>query len=304
MILNFSKGFLIGIANIIPGVSGGTFALVLGIYDRLINTLSGFNPGIFKNIFKPVQFFKEFKEADGLFLIELGVGAFASIAVLSWVIDYVLKFYPGMTLAFFMGLIIPSISVPYKMIAKKNTGNLLFIIPGILLVLFIYNMKFGAIQLSLPVVFLSGVAAISAMILPGISGSFLLLVLGVYGGVINNIKLFTSSFNMQSFIFLATFGIGCLVGLVLFVRVMKVLLKKSPDQTLYFLIGLVLGSVFVLWPFKDYPVVSPEKIEIGITTSKNIFPGSFKEVGFALLFFCTGIIGAFGMNVLANKRDK
>ncbi len=304
MVINFVKGILIGIANIIPGVSGGTFALILGIYDRLIKALSGININLFKNIFSPASFVKEFKKADGIFLLQLVAGAVVSIAGLSWVIDYILKNYPGMTLSFFMGLIIPSISVPYKMIEKKNLWNSLFILPGLILVFVIYNLKITVIQVSLPVAFLSGVLAISAMILPGISGSFLLLVLGVYESVINNIKVFTASLDFKSFIFLVIFSSGCIAGLLLFVRLMKLLLKKYLNKTLYFLIGLVLGSIVVLWPFKAYPEINMDKIEIAVTTSKNIMPESMEHVLIFTGFFVLGLLGSFGVNCLAKCKDK
>jgi putative membrane protein len=304
MKINIVKGFLIGIANIIPGVSGGTFALILGIYDRLIKALGEINFKIFKLILSPAEFIKEFKKMDGFFLLEIAAGAVVAIGALSWVIDHALSNYPGMTLAFFMGLIIPSIAVPYKMIDKKNMRNFFFILPGIILVIAIYNFKFVVINISLPVVFISGFLAISAMILPGISGSFLLLVFGVYESVVNNIKLFTSSFELSSFIFLVTFAAGCILGLVLFVRLMKLLFKKYPDQTLYFLIGLVLGSIVVLWPFKDYSALTSDKVEISVTTAKNIMPAGIKEVFIFAGFFVAGMLGSFGMNRIANDGDK
>lgn len=304
MKINIVKGFLIGIANVIPGVSGGTFALILGIYDRMIKALGGINLNIARLIFSPAKFIKEFKKMDGFFLLELAAGAVVAIGSLSWVIDYVLRIYPAMTLAFFMGLIIQSIAVPYKMIEKKGARNFIFILPGIMLVMAVYNLKFDVVEISLPVVFISGVLAVSAMILPGISGSFLLLVFGLYESVINNIKLFTASLELGSFIFLVTFALGCMAGLVLFVRLMKLLFKKYPDKTLAFLIGLVLGSIVVLWPFKDYPKLTSEKIEIGIISSKNIMPAGIKEVMISLVFFASGMLGALGMNRLANDGDK
>ncbi len=304
MIINLTKGMLIGIANIIPGVSGGTFALVLGIYDRLIAALGGININLLKKIFTPADFINEFKKNDGLFLVELAVGAVISIAGLSWVVDYLLKNYPGMTLSFFMGLILPAISVPYGMIKERRIGNYIYVLPGILMVIFIYNMETTVINLSLPVVFLSGALAISAMILPGISGSFLLLVMGIYESVVGNIKNFTSSLNGESFVFLVAFGAGCIVGLVFFVKLMRLLFYKYKDKTLYFLIGLVLGSIVVLWPFKDYPAVSAGKIEIAVTTSANIMPESILTVFIYAVFFILGLFGAYGLNCIAKKTDK
>jgi putative membrane protein len=246
--INVIKGLLIGLANIIPGVSGGTFALILGIYTRLIFAVSNLS----LKIFIPSKFRDEFKKIDGFFLLQILIGSIISIAGLAWVMDYLLKFQPGPTLSFFAGLIMASILIPYEMIDKKNFKNLVYIIPGILLVGGIY--KFGAIkpgsELSLLVVFISAAVAISAMILPGISGSFILLVVGVYQPVIGHIKNFLShpesNQGLYSFTVLLVFGLGCIAGLVFFVRVMKYLLNKKRDKTLAFLVGLVVGSLIVI----------------------------------------------------------
>lgn len=304
MIINLVKGMLIGIANIIPGVSGGTFALILGIYDRLIMALGGFDLEMLKKITAPRDFASEFTKKDGFFLIQILSGALIAIGVFSWLIDHLLKNHPSMTLSFFMGLIIPSIAIPYKMIEKKSILNGFFIIPAVVLVIIIYNIKAPFSEVSLGIAFFSGLIAICAMILPGISGSFLLLVIGVYETVLSNIKAFTASFEIESFIFLAVFGSGCIAGLFLFVRLMKILLKKYKDRTLYFLIGLVIGSVIVLWPFKDYNSIGPEKIEIAITTSKNIMPEDIREVYYCLFFIVMGFLSSFGFNFIEKKGNK
>lgn len=309
MLINFIKGMLIGVANIIPGVSGGTFALILGIYHRLINALGGIDMRFVGKILLPRKFVDEFKKIDGFFLLEIAAGAALSLIAFSWIIDYLLKIHPGFTLSFFMGLIIPSIAVPYKMIKKKSWNNFVFILPGILLVSGIYLFRYtGAghyAVISLPFLFLSGILAVSAMILPGISGSLLLLLMGVYESIISNIKIFSSSFSLNSFIFLSIFGAGCILGLFLFVRVMSFLFHKYRDKTLYFLVGLVLGSLVVLWPFKKYPqITGAEKMEITITTAKNSLPESAKSVfGYSLLFVM-GLLGSYGLNRLAKQDNK
>ncbi|MBN2407585.1 MAG: DUF368 domain-containing protein [Elusimicrobia bacterium] len=302
MLLNIVRGLLIGIANIIPGVSGGTFALILGIYDRLIKALSGITFGLFKNILSAGRFWQDLKAADIFFLIHILAGAVISIASLSWFIDGALRDYPAQTLAYFIGLIIPSISVPYRMIQKKSISGLVFVLAGIAAVVSVNNLKFASADISLPFVFFSGIIAISAMILPGISGSFVLLVLGVYEHIVSSIKSFTSTFSLESFVILAVFSSGCLAGLTGFARLMRLLLKKYTDRTLYFLIGLVAGSVAVLWPFKDYPAVTGQKIEIAVTTSANVMPGGLREVSIALFFLLLGFVCSFGLSYIANKK--
>ncbi|MFH1416286.1 MAG: DUF368 domain-containing protein [Elusimicrobiota bacterium] len=304
MIINITKGFLIGIANIIPGVSGGTFALILGIYDRLIAALSSIDIEFIRKAAKPSEFFVELKKRDQLFLIQILVGALAAIGMFSWIVDYLLKNYSGMTLAFFFGLIVPSICIPYGMIRDGKVKNFLFILPGVLLVWVIYNIKFGITDISLPVVFAGGMLAISAMILPGISGSFVLLIIGLYEEIVLNIKVFTSSMDTGAFIVLSVFGAGCITGLLLFVRLMKILLKKHRNSTLCFLIGLVIGSAVVLWPFKEYPEPGDGKTEIAVTTAKNRMPAGSKETVFYSLAFLGGFIGAAGMNRIAKAGHK
>ncbi len=300
--INVIKGLLIGLANIIPGVSGGTFALVLGIYTRLIDAVNKLS----FNIFNPSKFKSEFKKADGAFLLQLFGGALMAIAGLAWIMDYLLKFHPGPTLAFFAGLIIASVVIPYRMIEKKNFKNIIYIIPGILLVYFIYWFRFAApgADLSLFTLFISAAVAISAMILPGISGSFILLILGVYQPIITNIKSFLFHPTLDSFRVLTIFGLGCLAGLVFFVRVMQYLLHKQRDKTLSFLVGLVAGSLIVLWPFKAYPnTVLAEKVDIAIITARNIMPTSAGELFYYLIFFTAGIVGARGLKLLEKNKD-
>jgi len=308
MIVNFVKGILIGIANIIPGVSGGTFALILGIYSRLITALGEIDGKFFTGVFSATRIREQFKRIDAVFLAQIAAGAVIALTSLSWLIDYLLKYYPGQTLSFFMGLIIPSITVPYKMIEDKSLRNMFFVIPGVILVLCIYVCRIGtpSSDTGVPLMFLffSGIIAVSAMILPGISGSFILLVMGVYQSVISHIKSFTASFSSDSLVYLCVFGTGCLVGLAAFVRLMKFLLNKFRDKTLYFLIGLVLGSLAVLWPFKEYP--SPggsRKTEIAVTTAQNTLPADTAETVVYLAIFGLGFACSFLMERIAKVQD-
>ncbi|MFH1957371.1 MAG: DUF368 domain-containing protein [bacterium] len=303
--INFFKGFLIGIANLIPGVSGGTFALILGIYERLIRIIHNLNFKTLKNLFSFAKFKDEFKRIDGIFLVSIASGAFCAIVCLSWVIDYLLKNHPDFTLSFFLGLILPSIAVPYKLIKKKDFRKMLFVLPGILLVVSVYVFTTEAEikSFSYPLLFLSGFLATSAMILPGISGSFILLLIGVYGAVISNIKTFFSSPEMESFLFLSVFGLGCAAGLAVFARVMKFLFERYKDRTLYFLIGLILGSIVVLWPFKAFPERSAGKMEIGIVSAENRLPQNKSEALFCAGFFAIGMLGAGFLNRIAKTGD-
>ena len=326
-IIYFIKGGLIGIANIIPGVSGGTFALILGIYERLLLALHAIDLKALKTIIN--LFSKRFsKDArsdfmhllirlDAWFLGLLGVGGMVVILASSFLIDWLLVNYPAYTLSFFIGLIIPSIAVPWQMMGKNRTvGSLLWITPGCALTIMI-SLAFGRFVGTgdnLLWGFLTGMIAISAMILPGISGSFVMLVMGQYQNVLNKLQsvqmsLVNKQIDWMAWIWLAVFALGCIAGLLLFARFLNFLLKKYRVATLAFLIGLILGSFYVLWPFKDYDAATQtsmknefvesiveEKQDIRVATSPNILPNSFSEILMNGGFLLIGLIGAFGMN--------
>jgi len=267
--LNLIKGGLIGIANIIPGVSGGTFALILGIYERLLRALQAIDIGIVKVTLRMItsgfssesrkKFAEQLKRLDVVFLASLGIGAVGAILACTFLIDWLLKTHPMVTLAFFVGLIIPSISVPWRMIGDKKKGlALAWIIPGIALtvaVSFAFQHMTQATD-NLVWSFTAGMIAISAMILPGISGSFVLLVMGQYENVLSKIKsiqigIATGHLEIEAMIWLAVFAVGCIAGLLVFARLLGYLLKYYRTAILLFLIGLIIGSFWVLWPFKD-----------------------------------------------------
>ena len=322
------KGALIGVANIIPGVSGGTFALILGIYERLLDALHAINPSFILELIKSIvtfhkkdsrkRFFELLEELDFLFLACLGVGAMVTILGLSFLIDYLLVHQPGLTLSFFIGLIIPSIAVPWKMMGKnKQALQLFWIIPGIALTVGV-SLAFGKIGggSSLIWSFLTGAIAISAMILPGISGSFVMLVMGQYQNVLRKLQAIQTSLDLSAWLWLAVFGAGCILGLVLFARLLGFLLKHKRNATLAFLIGLILGSFWILWPFKVYDAeldlthISAEfrervaeKQDIRVATAPNKLPDNAQEVIFNLVSLGAGLVGALGMNRLGKEES-
>jgi len=305
-VINVFKGFLIGIANLIPGVSGGTFALILGIYGRLIDDINKLGLGTLKAFLAPGKFKDEFKRIDGIFLLSVAGGAIVSIAGFSWLIDFVLKNYPGYTLAFFAGLILPSIAVPYKLIDEKNIKNAFFVLPGLFIVsaLYVFPLSTGAADIPLIMIFFSGFIAICAMVLPGISGSFILLATGVYGVVIGHIKNFFFAPSLESFVFLTVFASGAGIGLIVFVRIMKRLLEKYKNKTFYFLIGLILGSMVVLWPFKVTEPSSPDlKAKIRIASARNRLPGGGREAASYGGFFVIGLIAASGLGKVSGSGE-
>lgn len=237
-----AKGFVIGVANIIPGVSGGTLAITLGIYERLIKAIS--------------HFFSHLKE-NIKFLIPIGVGAVLSLLVLSNLISYSLDRYPIPTTLLFVGLIFGGIPLLYRKVRseKKMGGNLLVFLATFLLVAVFAFLKEGTVTVSLAnlnpmgylLLFLVGVLAAATMVIPGISGSFVLMLIGYYKPIIDTISHLTKFQNLtDNILILAPFGVGVLVGIVLVAKLIEYLLEKFETKTYFGILGFVVASVFTL----------------------------------------------------------
>ena len=325
VILTAVNGALIGLANIIPGVSGGTFALILGIFDRMVNAINSVSLQTLKACLGLLTFRREavnafvaeLKRIDALFLAILVVMAAVSAAALAFLMEYLLAEQTAPTMAFFIGLIVPSVAVPYAMMEKRG-ARLLLIIPGIALTAGIsFAMPDEAAGADSPLIAAgSGAVAVSAMILPGISGSFVLLVLGQYQNFVAKITallggLADGAFDVGAFVWLAAFGIGLVVGLWAFTKVLALLLKKAKSATMAFLIGLIIGSLFVLWPFKDVSqgatVTGRDgevKQDVQIATAANRMPNSVGEGVTGGLALLAGLGGSFGMIALGRRREE
>ena len=301
----FINGFLIGIANIIPGMSGGTLALVLGIYERLIGALRRIGLSTAKNLLGVIKLKKEafstakteLRRIDFGFLALLGVGAVAAILLTSKLIVYLLNDHHDATYGFFSGLILTSILVPARMLKRCGAKELLVLLIAIALVLSL-SIGMGEKQLErvayksgteiavsdsvrsvtlptywdLGLFFGSGALAVSAMILPGISGSFLMLALGVYFRLLTAIntlvegvpELLNGVFDqamLGSLLIIGVTAIGCLFGLLAFTRLLNYLLERYRNLTIAFLIGLMVGSLYGLWPFREFAMVDGERID-------------------------------------------
>lgn len=253
------KGMIIGIANIIPGVSGGTLMITLGLYEEIINTIS--------------HFFKNFKKNLKL-IIPLGMGMVLSILLLSKLISVCLENYPFPTTMLFIGLILGGIPLIWKKTssAKKNVGNwLVFLITFAIVVIFAF-LKSGdyVIDLnSLTIVgyitlFIIGMVSAATMVIPGISGSFVLMLLGYYEPIVNTIKNLTNfSLFTHNFLILAPFGIGIIVGIVLVAKLIEYLLNKYPVKTYYGVLGFVLASLVAI--IKPILGINPSILELVIS---------------------------------------
>lgn len=320
------KGFLIGIANIIPGVSGGTFALILGLFDRLICALNAIGPATFGVAsrlilggFKAEQrraFAKEWRRIDAWFLMTITVGAGAAILLFSFLINWLLVAHCAPTLAFFIGLILPSVAVPWGMMDRRG-ALLLWIIPGIAITVCVSLMmpESGAGSDNLFWIAVVGALAICAMILPGISGSFVMLLLGQYQNALSKLTslqtgLAKGRFDLEAFIWLTCLASGMLVGLLLFARVLDFMLRRFKSATMALLIGLLLGSLWALWPFKDISAGAEItgskgeiKHELQIATAPNRLPNSISECISAGGALVIGLVGSAGLIAMGRKRE-
>lgn len=236
------KGFLLGIANIIPGVSGGTLAITLGIYNDLIGAISHFFKNLKKNLF---------------FLIPLGIGMVLAILLGSKVISLCLDKFPFPTTLFFIGLIVGGIPLLTKKIKGKKLKPInaaAFLLPfSVVMLMTFLNEGNNAVNLTnvnfiqMLLLFLVGMVAAATMVIPGVSGSFVLMLLGYYKPIVSTIGNLTDfSLFWHNVLVLAPFGLGVLIGIVLIAKLIEYLLKKHETATYYAIIGFVTSSVIGL----------------------------------------------------------
>lgn len=241
MIKIFLRGLLMGASDIMPGISGGTIALITGIYDKLIGSISNIKFLFIKPLLKgDFHGFKEqlMEEIDFEFFIPLGLGIVVAMLLMANIINYLLGNYAAFTYSFFAGLILSSIYVLYKQLDAFNIKAILTtIIFAILAYIFVGLNPMQAAH-SLPVLFISGFIAICAMLLPGISGSSLLLLLGQYEYMIN-------ALHKISIIEIIVFVVGAGLGFMIMSRIIKYMLENHKQLTVATLIGIMLGSMRV-----------------------------------------------------------
>ena len=237
--LIFIRGFFMGSADTIPGVSGGTIALITGIYERLIHAISSIKFGFIRPLLK--LDFKGFKnklleEIDFELFIPLILGIGIAILTLSKVITYLLEYHTAYTFSFFLGLILASAYILYTKLDEINIKLIILTIIGIVLSYIFVGLNPIAANHSLIVLFFSGLIAICAMILPGISGSFLLLLLGQYEYMLNSLN----SLNITEIV---VFIAGAIIGILGFSKILNYLLENYESATMAFLIGIMVGTL-------------------------------------------------------------
>lgn len=232
-----------GAADVVPGVSGGTIAFITGIYDTLLESIRRINPSLI-GVVKREGIAAAFSHINGLFLISLFAGVFTSIATLAKVISWLLTYHPIPLWSFFFGLILVSVVHMLKQVQHRSLNRLIFLALGVGFAYSITVLQPLQLEPTHLNVFLAGTIAICAMILPGISGSFILLLLGMYAPVLGAVKAFDLPI-------LALFLTGCVVGILSFSHLLSWLLRRFRDFTLVFLTGLMLGTLPKIWPWKE-----------------------------------------------------
>ncbi len=303
------RGIAMGAADIVPGVSGGTMALILGIYEELIESIRAVGqPELWRAIIK-FRVKDVFKIVNWEFLLAVATGILIAILTLSQGLEYVLKTYPVYIWSFFFGLVLASVYTVSKQVKHWAVTLGVAVGAGAIGAYILV----GAVPAQTPTTWwfymLSGALAICAMILPGISGAFILVLLGKYLDVLTAV-------NNRDFVTIGFVGIGAVIGLVTFAQLLGWLFKKYHDMTLAVLIGLMLGSLRKLWPWKkDMEWLLDEfgeKIirhgEVVVSVQKNILPphettGDWIEIGLAFSLAIIGFVAILVLNRVATTSE-
>lgn len=252
-LLHLVRGFAMGSADIVPGVSGGTVALVLGIYERFIASLRAGSKALTLLVRRDVAGFREWMAAvEWAFIIPLGIGILAAVLTLARVISDLLHDRPEMMSSVFLGLVAGSVVVAWRLIRKPRIEHALLIAVAGVIIFVLLGVRSGTgeesvSQIAEPALwayFIAGAIAICAMVLPGVSGSFLLVIMGMYGPVL-------AAVTERDPLVLGIFMLGAVVGLALFSQILHLALQRAHDIVLAVLIGLMAGSIRVLWPWPD-----------------------------------------------------
>jgi len=288
------KGMAMGAADVVPGVSGGTIAFISGIYEELLNSISSFNFSLI-NVFKNEGFKSVWIKVNGNFLVSLFVGILISVLSLAKLIESMLENQPIVIWSFFFGLVLASIIYIGKQITKWTKGSVLCLILGAILAFYITTLNPMVSANSSPwFLFLAGMIAICAMILPGISGSFILVLLGAYKPVLN-------ALNTKDFVSIIIFLVGAILGLLSFSRILKWLFSTYKNYTLATLTGFIIGSLNKIWPWKETISwrTNSKGIEVPFNTA-SVSPFSFEGDNQLLISIFLMLIG-FGLIILLEK---
>lgn len=297
------KGACMGAADVIPGVSGGTIAFITGIYDDLLGSINAIDATAVKLFFTGK--FKEFwKHINGSFLVSLFCGILISVLTIAGLMQYLLEHHPIQTWAFFFGLIVASSIFILRGIEGWNLKAVLFLIFGVFLGVTICTLSPTTTPDALWFIFLSGAIAICAMILPGISGSFILLILGKYQYIMGAISGLTSGQAVgESIVVLGVFAVGAVCGILTFSRFLHWLLGRFHKETLITLAGFIIGSLVKVWPWSDKAAI----VRAQFPDAASVAEASLQidmQVGSAILFAVIGFSLVTGIEIVGKMLSK
>ena len=311
LIISF-KGLAMGAADVIPGVSGGTIAFISGIYEELIQSIDNLNFKVFK-VWKTSGFKTAWKSINGNFLLSLFIGIATSILSLAKLIKWLLLSEPILLWSFFFGLVLSSIIFIAKQIKNWNIILIITIlITSILSYLITLAEPFASPDSSIYLMF-CGFIAIIAMILPGVSGAFILLILGVYQVAIDTINnliegIIKGNLNLfkDAFINFLLLGIGAIIGLKVFSKILNWMFLNKKNITLAILTGFMIGSLNKIWPWKETLTwrIDSHKVKVPFL-EKSISPFSFNgdnQIAFAMALMVLGFLTIFILERLGSKK--
>lgn len=293
------KGLAMGAADAVPGVSGGTIAFISGIYEELISSISNINTSLFKTLFnKGLKTFWE--QLNGSFLLALASGIIISFVSFMKLAKYLLENHPILIWSFFFGLIVVSIYFIGKQISKWNIAVILALIIGAGMAFYITRLPTLATNENSLFLFFAGAIAICAMILPGISGSFILIILGAY-------KTLSDAIHDMDMKKILIFAGGALIGLLSFSHVLKWLFKHYHNITLALLTGFIFGSLNKVWPWKE--TITWHTNSKGLKTpvlQESVSPLSFhgeNQLLFAIILMIIGFLTIFILEKIGSKNQ-
>lgn len=296
VLLSVARGFVMGAADIVPGVSGGTIALIFGIYGRLIESVRAGSSALGNLAKLNFSGFKQWMgRVDWLFIVPLGTGILLAVVALASILGHLLEEQAVLMAALFMGLVAGSIVVAWAML-KSHDAKYVWIAIGVGIITFIaLGLRGGTSEDTVGQVldpqlwafFLAGAIAICAMILPGISGSFILVLLGMYGPLLNAV-------TTRDFLSLAVFVVGTIIGLALFSQILYKALRLHHDTVIAALVGLMAGSLRILWPWPK----GVESTGIGAPNSDVLLAMLIAAAGFAVVI----IVARFAQRLEASDH--
>ena len=306
----FMKGLLMGGADLIPGISGGTVALITGIYEELLETINSISWKTFSKI-KTIGIKFVWKKINGNFLTAVLSGVLTSIILFSWIFEWLLKNENIAIWSFFFGILLASFIFLLRIEIQKKTFSLISLLIGIPISYQISKISPNPVDVdSLWYIFLAGFFGISAMILPGLSGAYILLLMGVYQTILRNFRQALElilDFNNEIFTkvtpVLGVFFFGIIFGIKFFSKFLTFLLKKYPKNTMSLLIGLMIGALNKVWPWRNNVNETYSDLQMLSVLPQN-YNGGDPELNKAVAFAFLGFIIIFGLQKVKSFFEK